>query len=624
MEEDLIYKEDSIKTLDSVNHLRKRFGLYIGKGGDGSSYDDGIYVLIKEVIDNSIDEYIMGYGNNIEITILNNQVKVRDYGRGIPLGKVVDCVSKINTGAKYGGEAFKRTVGLNGVGTKAVNALSKSFEVYSIRDKQEKSAKFKEGILQEENLEKTNKPNGTEIIFIPDGSIFKGFKFREEYVKELLWNYAYLNKGLKLIYNGEVIESKDGLKDLLKNKIDSKVLYPIVHISNEDMEIAFTHNNFKQSDEIYSFVNGQYTVQGGAHQNAFREIFIKSIRDVYKKQFDASDITNYLVAAISVKILDPVFESQTKSKLGSSYMEPDGVSIRNYLDKHIGPKITEFLLKNKQINEILLNKIKQSEKDRKDLLNIKKINKEKFSKLNIHNKKLRDCKIHYNTNHPRKDDTMIFLTEGDSASGSITKARDVNIQAVFSLTGKPKNSFKMSKKDVYINDTYKLLINALGLDNGLGNLRYSKVILASDSDVDGQHICMLLTSFFLKHFPELIQGGHLHLLETPLYRVRNKKETIYCNNEKEKNKAIEKLKGNVEVLYIKGLGEISPNEFAQFINKKSIKLIPITISPEDNIGEILEFYMSGNTEERRDFIVNNLKQKETSEEIQFSEISAYV
>ncbi len=607
MAEPAIYSEDSIRTLDWKEHIRIRPGMYIGKLGDGASPDDGIYVLLKEVIDNSVDEFIMGFGKTIEVKIEDKVVKVRDYGRGIPLGKVVDCVSKINTGAKYDSKVFKKTVGLNGVGTKAVNALSHKFNIKSIREGQIKDVLFENGSLVEESLyEDSAKRKGTVITFMPDEKIFGNYRFIDEFVERLLWNYVFLNRGLTILYNGQKLYSENGLSDLLNRNIDSKIVYPIVHIVENDLEFAFTHSATQYSEEFFSFVNGQHTVQGGTHQAAFRESFIKTIRDFYKKDFDASDIKTSLIIALSIKIQEPIFESQTKTKLGSQYIEPGGPTIRNYIGDILKKRLDNYLHMNQDFAETLLRKILQSEKERKDLANIKKIAKERVKKANVHNKKLRDCKAHYNDNHPQRLETTLFITEGDSASGSITKARNVNTQAVFSLKGKPLNCYGLSKKIVYENEEFNLLQAALNIEDSLENLRYNNIVIATDADVDGMHIRLLLITFFLQFFPDLVRNGHLYILQTPLFRVRNKKKTFYCYSENEKRAAISEIGDKAEITRFKGLGEISPDEFGNFIGK-SIRLDPVILRKENGIGDMLSFYMGKNTPDRQNFIIDNLK-----------------
>jgi topoisomerase-4 subunit B len=601
------YSEDSIKTLDWEEHIRKRPGMYIGKLGDGKSKDDGIYILLKEVIDNSIDEYAMGFGKNIDIKLEDHTLSVRDYGRGIPQGKLVDVVSKMNTGAKYDSSVFQKSVGLNGVGVKAVNALSSSFKVTSYREGKKKSAEFSRGIkISETELIDTNEPNGTLVVFTPDAEIFEKYNFIQEFIETMLRNYTYLNTGLTINFNGERFYSKNGLLDLLNENLNQEPLYPIVHLKNGDIEIAFTHGT-QYSEEYYSFVNGQNTTQGGIHLAAFREAFVKTIRDFYKKDFDANDIRQSIVAAISIRVIEPIFESQTKTKLGSKDMGPEGPTVRNYIFDFM-KKVDDFLHKNLDIAEEIQKKILASEKDRKAIAGVQKLARERAKKVSLHNKKLRDCRIHYNSDDERRYETTIFLTEGDSASGSITKSRDVNTQAVFSLRGKPKNSYGETKKLVYQNEEFNLLQAALNIEEGIENIRYRNVVIATDADVDGLHIRLLLITFFLQIFPDLLKHGHLFILQTPLFRVRNKQETIYCYDEKEKNEAIQKLK-NPEITRFKGLGEISPDEFKNFIGK-DIRLEPVTLSKADQIQPLLEFYMGKNTPERQEFIINNLRVEE--------------
>lgn len=604
-----IYSEETIRTLDWKEHIRKRPGMYIGKLGDGSSADDGIYVLIKEVIDNSVDEYMMGYGKTIELTINEKQVTVCDYGRGIPLGKLVDVASKMNTGAKYDSKVFKKSVGLNGVGIKAVNALSSKFHIQSFRDGLSREAFFEKGELITENFfENQGEARGTKVIFTPDETMFGRFNFIHDYVEALLKNYVYLNAGLTIIYNGEKYVSKNGLLDLLTDNLNEEALYPVIHLKNHDIEIAFTHGN-QYGEEYYSFVNGQHTTQGGTHLIAFREALVKTIRDFYKKDFDPSDVRASIVAAISVKIEEPVFESQTKTKLGSKDMGPEGPSVRNFIMNFLTSKLDDYLHKNPETANVLLKKIQDSEKERKAISGIQKLARERAKKANLHNKKLRDCRIHYNTSDERKDESMIFITEGDSASGSITKSRDVNTQAVFSLKGKPLNTYGLTKTIVYENEEFNLLQAALNIEEGLDGLRYKHVIIATDADVDGMHIRLLLITFFLQFFPNLVRKGYLYILKTPLFRVRNKVKTIYCYSDQEKDEAVNKLGKNTEITRFKGLGEISPDEFRNFIGK-DIKLEPVRLHKEDTLHDILEFYMGKNTPERQDFIINNLKLEE--------------
>jgi topoisomerase-4 subunit B len=602
------YTEASIKSLDWREHIRLRPGMYIGKLGDGSSKDDGIYVLVKETIDNSIDEHMMGYGKVIDVKITDSKVSVRDYGRGIPLGKVVDVVSKINTGAKYDSGAFQKSVGLNGVGTKAVNALSARFKVQAFRDGQSKMAEFKKGILvSESKIVKTTEKNGTLVEFEPDGTMFKNYHFIPEYLDDLMWNYAFLNAGLTINYNGRKFYSKDGLLDLLKQKVDAEeIRYPIIHIKGNDIEIALTHGN-QYGEEYYSFVNGQNTTQGGTHLAAFREGIVRAVREFYKKDFDASDIRASIIGAISLRVQEPVFESQTKTKLGSINMAPDGPSIRNYVGDFVARELEIYLHKNAETADALLKRIMQSERERKEIAGIKKLANERAKKANLHNRKLRDCRYHLNDEkEPKGLESMIFITEGDSASGSITKSRNVETQAVFSLRGKPLNCFGLTKKVVYENEEFNLLQHALNIEDGLDGLRYNKVIIATDADVDGMHIRLLLLTFFLQFFPDLVKAGHVFILETPLFRVRNRKETIYCYSEEERRQAVAKLGGRPEITRFKGLGEISPDEFGSFIGE-NIRLQPVILTKDSHLIKILEFYMGKNTQDRQDFIIDNLR-----------------
>jgi topoisomerase-4 subunit B len=610
------YTEESIKSLDWREHIRLRPGMYIGKLGDGASPDDGIYVLLKEVLDNCIDEHTMGYGKHVDITIEEKTVTVRDFGRGIPLGKVVDVVSKINTGAKYDSKAFQKSVGLNGVGTKAVNALSKYFKVTAFRDGKEKTAEFERGILTKEYKEaKTSEPNGTEVVFVPDDAVFKHFHYINEYIDGQLWNYCYLNAGLVINFNGKKYVSKNGLLDLLQRKtIADEIRYPVIHLKGEDIEVALTHEN-QYGEEYYSFVNGQYTTQGGTHLVAFREAFVKTIRDFYKKDYEASDIRASICAAISVRVQEPVFESQTKTKLGSQIVFEGGPSMKNFINDFLSRELDNYLHRNPAIAEQMKKRIEQSERERKDLAGIKKLANERAKKANLHNRKLRDCRFHYNDEAVGKDkdsiiekqkESTIFITEGDSASGSITKARDVETQAVFSLRGKPLNCFGLTKKVVYENEEFNLLQHALNIEEGYEGLRYNNIVIATDADVDGMHIRLLLMTFYLQFFPDLVKNGHVYILETPLFRVRNKQETIYCYDESEKQAAVKKLGNKPEITRFKGLGEISPDEFARFIGP-DIRLQPVMIMPETHIQQILEYYMGKNTMERQEFIINNLK-----------------
>ncbi|MCO6501425.1 MAG: type IIA DNA topoisomerase subunit B [Vicingus serpentipes] len=608
MAEEVTYSEENIRSLDWKEHIRMRPGMYIGKLGDGAAYDDGIYILIKEVIDNSIDEYVMGNGKNIDVKIKEKVVKVRDYGRGIPLGKVVDCVSKMNTGGKYDSKAFKKSVGLNGVGTKAVNALSSYFKVESVREDQIKIAEFEQGNLTNDApVEKTSLRRGTKTTFVPDDTIFKNYHFRTQHVEKLLWNYAFLNTGLTINFNGEKIYSEDGLKDLLTQNLSNEPLYPIIHLKGEDIEVAITHTQ-AYGEEYYSFVNGQYTPQGGTHQGEFRAALVKTIREFYGKDYDATDIRSSVVAAISVKVMEPVFESQTKTKLGSTEVGPDGPSMRAFITDFLKRELDNFLHKNTEVAEALQRKILQSERERKDMAGIKKLANKRAKEVSLHNKKLRDCRVHYNDekDNDKKVDTTIFITEGDSASGSITKSRDVNTQAVFSLKGKPLNSYGMTKKVVYENEEFNLLQAALNIEEGIEGLRYNNIVIATDADVDGMHIRLLLITFFLQFFPDVIKNGHLYVLDTPLFRVRDKSKTIYCYSEEERQNAIEELKGKPEITRFKGLGEISPGEFKYFIGE-DIRLDPVVIGKDTPIQNLLEFYMGKNTPERQQFIIENLK-----------------
>lgn len=610
------YTEDSIRTLDWQEHIRLRPGMYIGKLGDGSSADDGIYVLLKEVIDNCIDEHTMGYGKQIDVSIEKGVATVRDYGRGIPLGKVVDVVSKINTGAKYDSNVFQKSVGLNGVGTKAVNALSNYFKVTAFRDGKQKTAEFEKGILKKEyKEEKTTESNGTAVTFIPDDSVFKNYHFIHEYLDNQFWNYCYLNAGLIVNFNGKKYVSKNGLLDLLQRKTNEDELrYPIIHLKGDDIEVAITHEN-QYGEEYYSFVNGQFTTQGGTHLAAFREAFVKTIRDFYKKDYDAADIRGSICAAISVRVQEPVFESQTKTKLGSTVVYPDGPTMKNFIGDFLARDLDLYLHKNPSVAEALKKRIEQNEKERKELAGIKKLANERAKKANLHNKKLRDCRFHYNDEATGKDkdaiiekqkETTIFITEGDSASGSITKSRNVETQAVFSLRGKPLNCFGLTKKVVYENEEFNLLQHALNIEDSYEDLRYNNIVIATDADVDGMHIRLLLMTFFLQFFPDLVKNNHVYILETPLFRVRNKQETIYCYDESEKQAAVKKLGGKPEITRFKGLGEISPDEFARFIGPEMRKQ-PVMLLPETHIQQVLEYYMGKNTQERQEFIIDNLK-----------------
>ncbi len=610
------YNEASIRSLDWKEHIRLRPGMYIGKLGDGSAPDDGIYVMIKEVIDNSIDEHTMGYGKQVELTIENKTVTIRDYGRGIPLGKLVDVVSKINTGAKYDSKAFQKSVGLNGVGTKAVNALSQYFKVTAFREGKERTAEFEKGELIKEHKEaKTTEPNGTEVVFIPDETIFRNFHFIHEYLDNQLWNYCYLNAGLAMHFNGKKYVSKNGLLDLLLRKTNPDELrYPIIHIKGEDIELAISHNS-DYGEDIFSFVNGQFTTQGGTHQQAFRESYVKVIRDFYKKDYEASDIRTSIVAAVSVRVQEPVFESQTKTKLGSQNVYEGGPSMKKFIEEFLSKELDNFLHRNPTVAESLRKRIEQNERERKELAGIKKLANERAKKANLHNKKLRDCRAHLNDEPPAKNreefianqnNTTIFITEGDSASGSITKSRNVDTQAVFSLRGKPLNSFGLTKKVVYENEEFNLLQHALNIEEGLDGLRYNNVVISTDADVDGMHIRLLMMTFFLQFFPDLVKKGHVYILETPLFRVRNKQETIYCFDDEERQAAVNKLGSKPEITRFKGLGEISPEEFGRFIGPQ-IRLQPVILEQGDHIQNLLEYYMGKNTMDRQEFIINNLK-----------------
>ena len=603
------YTEDEIKSLDWREHIRLRPGMYIGKLGDGSSPEDGIYVLLKEVLDNSIDEYAMGYGKQIDVAINENGVFVRDYGRGIPLGKVVDVVSKINTGAKYDSKAFKKSVGLNGVGTKAVNALSEYFKVTAVRDGQAKWAEFQFGNLKKESkLEPTKEDNGTIIHFKPDNGMFRHFRWVQEYLEQQLWNYAYLNAGLKINYNGKSFFSKNGLLDLLGKKTNTEnIRYPIIHLIGEDVEIAMTHGDH-YGEQYYSFVNGQNTTQGGTHLNAFREALVKTVRDHFKKQFDAKDIRESIIAAVSVRVEEPVFESQTKTRLGSEKISPEGQNIRTWMSDFLNKALDDFLHKNPEVAKEMLKRIQQSERERKEIADVKKLANQRAKAANIHNKKLRDCRYHLNEkgHEEARINSTIFITEGDSASGSLTKARDVDTQAVFSLRGKPLNCYGLTKKIVYQNEEFNLLQHALNIEDSLDDLRYNRVVIATDADVDGMHIRLLLLTFFLQFFPDLVRNGHLYILDTPLFRVRDKQQTFYCYSEAEKQAAIKKLRGKPEITRFKGLGEISPNEFGGFIGA-DMRLDPVILPEETNLDHVLDYYMGKNTPERQEFIIDNLR-----------------
>lgn len=603
------YTEDNIRSLDWKEHIRMRPGMYIGKLGDGSAADDGIYILIKEVLDNSIDEYVMGAGKTIEISVKDDRVIIRDYGRGIPLGKVIDVVSKMNTGGKYDSKAFKKSVGLNGVGTKAVNALSSFFRVQSIRDQKTKIAEFEQGnLVNDLPLEDSGSRKGTKVTFIPDPSIFSHFKFRNEYVVKMIKNYVYLNTGLTIIFNGEKYFSENGLKDLLEENIaEESKLFPIVHLLEDDIEIALTYSKSQYSEEFHSFVNGQHTTQGGTHQSAYREAVVKTIRDFFGKNYDASDIRKSIVTAISIKVMEPVFESQTKTKLGSTEMGGVLPTVRTFINDFVKRRLDNFLHRNPEVAEKIQGKILQAEKERKELSGIRKIARERAKKASLHNKKLRDCRVHLgDMKKENRLESSLFITEGDSASGSITKSRNVNTQAVFSLKGKPLNSYGLSKKIVYENEEFNLLQAALNIEDGIENLRYNNIVIATDADVDGMHIRLLLITFFLQFFPEVIKEGHLYILETPLFRVRDKKETFYCYSEAEKQESTKKLKGKPEITRFKGLGEISPDEFVHFIGKE-IRLDPVMMNKETSVDNLLEFYMGKNTPDRQKFIIDNLK-----------------
>lgn len=611
------YNEDSIRSLEPREHIRLRPGMYIGKLGDGSSADDGIYILVKEVVDNSIDEHVMGYGKTIDIKISDHKVQVRDYGRGIPLGKVIDCVSKINTGGKYDSKAFQKSVGLNGVGTKAVNALSSHFRIQSVRDGKMKAAEFERGVLTEDfDLQDSSQRNGTLTVFTPDDTIFKNYQFNPDYLENQIWNYVYLNAGLTINFNGKKFYSENGLLDLLRNKADEdNMRYPIIHLKGDDIELALTHGN-DYGEEYYSFVNGQYTTMGGTHLAAFREAIVKTVREHFKKDYDAADIRASIVGAISLRVQEPVFESQTKTKLGSIDMGPDGPAVRAYINDFIKENLDNFLHKNPTTAEALKKRIEQSERERKDMAGVKKLANQRAKKANLHNRKLRDCRMHFNEDkHENSLLSTLFITEGDSASGSITKSRNVDTEAVFSLRGKPLNCYGLKKKVVYENEEFNLLQHALNIEEGLEGLRYNRVVIATDADVDGMHIRLLLLTFFLQFFPDLVKNGHVYILETPLFRVRNKKDTIYCYNETEKQEAIQKLGKRPEITRFKGLGEISPDEFGKFIGD-NIKLKPVILHKDNTIQKILSYYMGKNTPERQNFIIDNLKiEKDIVEEV---------
>lgn len=601
------YTEDNIRSLDWKEHIRLRPGMYIGKLGDGSAADDGVYILVKEVVDNCIDEFVMGNGKRVDIKLKDGKVSIRDYGRGIPLGKVVEVVSKMNTGGKYDSKAFKKSVGLNGVGTKAVNALSDYFMVYAVREGEKKGATFSKGeLVSETKVEKTDEPNGTYVEFTADDTIFKKYSYRLPYLSKMFWNYCYLNRGLSIYFNGEKYQSKDGLKDLLEDNMDGDPLYPIIHMEGEDIEVAFTHGK-TYGEDYYSFVNGQHTTQGGTHQSAFREAVAKVIRDFYNKNYDASDIRQSIVAAVSIKVMEPVFESQTKTKLGSQEIEPGGKSVRAFINDFLKEKLDNYLHRNPDIAEILEKKIRQSERERKELSGIRKLARDRSKKANLHNKKLRDCRVHLtDLKDERREMTTLFITEGDSASGSITKSRDVNTQAVFSLRGKPLNCYGLTKKIVYENEEFNLIQAALDIEEDMDNLRYNQIVIATDADVDGMHIRLLLLTFFLQFFPDLVKRNHVYVLQTPLFRVRNKKKTIYCYSEQERRDAIAELGKNPEITRFKGLGEISPDEFANFIGD-DMRLEPVILTKDASIDSVLSYFMGKNTQERQDFIIDNLR-----------------
>ncbi len=599
------YDEGTIRTLDWQEHIRKRPGMYIGKLGDGSTADDGIYVLLKEALDNSVDEFMMGFGKKITVAIDQEKVTVRDYGRGIPLGKLVDVASKMNTGAKYDSKVFKKSVGLNGVGIKAVNALSSEFIIKSVREGVGKEVHFSQGVITEEkDLTGLEEPNGTMVSFEPDLTVFKKYRYISDFVENMIKNYTFLNAGLTIEYNGEKFYSKNGLRDLLEENMDHDPIYPIIHLRGEDIEVAITHGN-QYGEDYYSFVNGQHTTQGGTHLQAFREVLVKTIRDYYKKDFDPSDIRASIVAAVSIKVEEPVFESQTKTKLGSRDIGPDGPSVRAHVGNFLQKELDNYLHKNQETAEVLLRRIVESERERKAISGIKKLAKQRAKKASLHNKKLRDCRVHFDENNERKAESSIFITEGDSASGSITKSRDVNTQAVFSLRGKPLNTYGLTKKVVYENEEFNLLQAALNIEDSIDDLRYNKVIIATDADVDGMHIRLLLITFFLQFFPELIKKGHVFILQTPLFRVRNKQKTFYCYTDQERQNAIKKLKGKPEITRFKGLGEISPDEFKHFIGK-DIRLDPVMLKKHESVAQMLEFYMGKNTPDRQEFIIENL------------------
>ncbi len=605
------YNEDSIRSLDWKEHIRLRPGMYIGKMGNGSSPDDGVYILLKEVLDNSIDEYVMGNGKTIEVTVRNNKVSIRDFGRGIPLGKVVDCVSKINTGAKYDSKVFKKSVGLNGVGTKAANALSSYFKIRSIRDGKSKIVEFSKGVItNEEDIQVNTSRRGTKVSFIADEELFGKYRFINEYVEKMMWNYCYLNPGLTIMFNGEKFYSENGLFDLLEQRTDAEMLYPIIHIKADDIEVAITHCKNQYSEQYYSFVNGQHTVQGGTHQGAFRQGLVKTIREFFGKNYDAADIRQAVNAAVSIKVIEPIFESQTKTKLGSTEMEPGGITVLTFIQDFLKKHLDNYLHKNSAAADAIEGKIKMAEHERKAMAGVKKLARERAKKANLHNKKLRDCRVHYNDQKKEnRVDSTLFITEGDSASGSITKTRDIKTQAVFSLRGKPLNSYGLTKKVVYENEEFNLLQAALNIETGIDDLRYNKIVIATDADVDGMHIRLLLLTFFLQFFPELVKEGHVYILETPLFRVRNKKKTIYCYSEEERRNALEEIGKSAEITRFKGLGEISPNEFKHFIGPE-MRLDPVILAKEDKIQDLLKYFMGKNTKERQDFIIDNLRVEE--------------
>ena len=605
------YNEDSIRSLDWKEHIRLRPGMYIGKMGNGSSPDDGVYILLKEVLDNSIDEYVMGNGKTIEVTVRNNKVSIRDFGRGIPLGKVVDCVSKINTGAKYDSKVFKKSVGLNGVGTKAANALSSYFKIRSIRDGKSKLVEFSKGVItNEEDIQENTSRRGTKVSFIADEELFGKYRFINEYVEKMMWNYCYLNPGLTIMFNGEKFYSENGLFDLLEQRTDAEMLYPIIHLKADDIEVAITHCKNQYSEQYYSFVNGQHTVQGGTHQGAFRQGLVKTIREFFGKNYEAADIRQAVNAAVSIKVIEPIFESQTKTKLGSTEMEPGGVTVLTFIQDFLKKHLDNYLHKNSDAADAIESKIKMAEHERKAMAGVKKLARERAKKANLHNKKLRDCRVHYNDQKKEnRVDSTLFITEGDSASGSITKTRDIKTQAVFSLRGKPLNSFGLTKKVVYENEEFNLLQAALNIEQGIDDLRYNKIVIATDADVDGMHIRLLLLTFFLQFFPELVKEGHVYILETPLFRVRNKKKTIYCYSEQERRDALLEIGKAAEITRFKGLGEISPNEFKHFIGP-DMRLDPVILGKEDRIQDLLKYFMGKNTKERQEFIIDNLRVEE--------------